>query len=382
MKKIRITLLCALTFLITSISLNAQLIQTDNFGIFPSAGPLNVNGQFAAIGESGGTTQPVNGCDLYGFRSQIDIKNSINIGMQRQLLQIVGQPPVYNPTILWESSGNSRLLFQQRQSNVISPFPIPVSCGATYMSVGRVSGSPYILTINGSAFATNGVWQNSDLRLKNNVRSITNAIDIVSKLNGVSYDYDLTAAPEKNLAEGNNYGFIAQEVQKILPAIVQDDDEGFLSMKYDAIIPILTEAIKTQQEFIADQDLTIEEQDKKIDNLEARLAKIEQLLNATQSRKNNETTITSLATAGVTLKQNRPNPFSTSTTIEYELPETITSASLVVYDMYGKQVRSFAISSNNGTVEIDASTLSKGTYIYSIEVEGKILAREKMIIQK
>ncbi len=381
MKNLRNTLLCTLALLITSITLNAQLIQTNNFGIYPTANPFfNPDGQFASIGESGGTTQPINGCDLYGFRSQLDVNNSINVGMQPSILQpIPPNPQIMIPTILWESRANSRLAFQQRNA-LNSPFFL--GCGRTLVSIGQVSSNPYVMYVSGTAFATGGWAQNSDLRLKENIKGISDPMDIISKLNGVTYNYTPDQAPNKLLPTGKNYGFVAQEVQKVLPDIINKDDDGFLAMKYDAIIPILTEAVKVQQEFIADQDLIIAEQDEKIDNLEARLAKIEQLLTATQSRSEEETTISTLTTKGVTLKQNRPNPFSTSTTIEYQLPKTITSASLVVYDMYGKQVKNYAITSNAGTVELDASSLSNGTYIYAIEANGQSLAREKMIIQK
>ncbi len=44
--------------------------------------------------------------------------------------------------------------------------------------------------------------------------------------------------------EGRQYGFIAQDVEKVLPDVVQGDGDDIKSLKYDALIPVLVEAIK------------------------------------------------------------------------------------------------------------------------------------------
>jgi hypothetical protein len=92
-----------------------------------------------------------------------------------------------------------------------------------------------------------GVALTSDARLKRNIHSFTNGLDIVSKLNPVSYEKKASIAD-------NNYnkteiGFIAQDVQKILPQLVQEgrDANKTLALDYNSIIPILTRAIQEQQ---------------------------------------------------------------------------------------------------------------------------------------
>ena len=45
-------------------------------------------------------------------------------------------------------------------------------------------------------------------------------------------------------------GFIAQQVQEVLPEIVRENDEGYLSIRERAIVPLLVEAIKEQQKQI------------------------------------------------------------------------------------------------------------------------------------
>jgi len=120
----------------------------------------------------------------------------------------------------------------------------------------------------------------SDRNVKENFRNLENPLAIIQNLSGQIYDYKTevfmpgssdnsagenteTKSPEeiskelkeknKLVAEAekmrkNHYGFIAQEVKQVLPDVVTfDDDTGLHSMNYNAIIPILVEAIKEQQ---------------------------------------------------------------------------------------------------------------------------------------
>ena len=80
----------------------------------------------------------------------------------------------------------------------------------------------------------------SDKTLKENIKPIDNALDKVEKLQGVTFDWkeqDIT-----NLKE--DIGFIAQDVQKVLPELVRENENGKLSLRHQGIIPILLEAIK------------------------------------------------------------------------------------------------------------------------------------------
>ena len=51
----------------------------------------------------------------------------------------------------------------------------------------------------------------------------------------------------KGLNEGRHLGFVAQEVEKVLPNIVKKDHQGIRSVNYEAIIPVLVEAVKEQK---------------------------------------------------------------------------------------------------------------------------------------
>jgi hypothetical protein len=119
----------------------------------------------------------------------------------------------------------------------------------------------------------------SDKRLKTNINKIENAIGIIEKLNPVSYKFN-TKEYSSFKYKGLNYGFLAQEVQKVLPELVAensvidpkvfsnnskkgikytDDDIKYHAVNYVALIPILTKAIKEQQQIINDQQKQIDE---------------------------------------------------------------------------------------------------------------------------
>lgn len=84
----------------------------------------------------------------------------------------------------------------------------------------------------------------SDRKLKTNVKPIPNALEKVIKLKGVSFIYKMKDETELS------YGFISQEVEKIIPEIVSETKDNTKALNYDAIIPFLVESIKEQNEKI------------------------------------------------------------------------------------------------------------------------------------
>jgi len=82
----------------------------------------------------------------------------------------------------------------------------------------------------------------SDIRLKKNIVDLPSALGVVKNLRGVAFEY----TEESNMGSGLRYGFIAQEVQDVIPEIVKlrAKGDGMLSLNYSEIIPWLVEAIK------------------------------------------------------------------------------------------------------------------------------------------
>jgi len=104
-----------------------------------------------------------------------------------------------------------------------------------------VAGGTERLEVNGGTITANGTFNNtSDERLKENIQPIGGALSDVCKLQGVSFDW-------KDTGE-STYGFIAQQVEPILPELVATDEEdGIKSVNYVGLIGHLVEAIKEQQ---------------------------------------------------------------------------------------------------------------------------------------
>lgn len=85
-------------------------------------------------------------------------------------------------------------------------------------------------------------------------------------------------------------------------------------------------------------------------------------------------------TNGARLNQNAPNPFTDKTVISYFIPENITQAQLIVYDVTGNAIRKFDIrTKGEGSVTFDASNLKNGLYMYSIYTDGKLIDTKTMI---
>ena len=99
-------------------------------------------------------------------------------------------------------------------------------------------------TVTGLIRATSDVvaFYSSDKRLKENITPITNALDKLDKINGIEFDWVPKEGIHEN--EGHDIGVIAQEVEKVIPEIVQTRDNGYKAVKYEKIVPLLIESIK------------------------------------------------------------------------------------------------------------------------------------------
>ncbi len=81
--------------------------------------------------------------------------------------------------------------------------------------------------------------------------------------------------------------------------------------------------------------------------------------------------------------QNYPNPFSTSTTIEYNIPEDATNSTLEIFDINGKLVDSKPINqTGTGIIEIQAGTLAPGVYHYRLIMGDAVSATKRMVLTK
>ena len=91
--------------------------------------------------------------------------------------------------------------------------------------------------LSGSFTATGNITAFSDERLKENVQTIEGALDKVSQMRGVTYNY------KSELNDGQRgTGVIAQEMQQIMPEVVEEGQ--YLSVAYGNLVGVLIEAVK------------------------------------------------------------------------------------------------------------------------------------------
>jgi hypothetical protein len=272
---------------------------------------------------------------------------------------------------------------------------------------------------NGSIYTT-GTYQGSDRKLKQNITDVTNALDIINKLQPKYYEYRQDGNfKEMNLPTGKHYGLIAQDVEQILPGLVKETEfiskpikpkgalgpvkinpdrsiqvekinpssnisqenktevNNFKALNYTELIPIIVKAMQEQQQQIGqlkdeNNDLRkdVSELKKEMADLKALVTKNNLIGNGYDLNK-------------ASLEQNTPNPYNSATIIRYHLPRNAGSAKVVITDMSGKTIKSISlISGDNGQLTLNSGTLAAGSYNYTLWIDGKQVDSKKMVISK
>ena len=147
------------------------------------------------------------------------------------------------------------------------------------------------LFVNGSIGATSAFNNDSDRRLKTDIQTIPNALNKILEMRGVTYQW------KDGRETGNRMGFIAQEVEPILPQVVDNKNDHY-TMQYAPITAVLVEAVKEQQTQMKEQQTQIETlqsentvlkgQAKKINQLEQQNAEMKAMLEQIQVQLNNQ----------------------------------------------------------------------------------------------
>ena len=216
----------------------------------------------------------------------------------------------------------------------------------------------------------------SDFRLKENISQIDDgSLNKVKGMNVIKYrlknlelDMGDTAKkiyymyPEDSpILKKDHFGLIAQELKEIYPELVDEGEDGYLSVNYMELVPIL---IKSIQELSS-----------KFDALENEAAKSIQ-------RGDKNTMIGGLNLQAI-LYQNDPNPFTENTTIKCVIPNSVQNAVLYIYDMNGHQIDSRTIAERGiASLTIEGSSLDAGMYLYSLITDGTVVDTKRMILTK
>ncbi len=145
-------------------------------------------------------------------------------------------------------------------------------------SAPNVTGN-YGVYSAGQAGGTTTWAATSDFRFKRNIQPLSHSLDNILKLRGVSYDWRTDEFPEKNFKLTRDIGVIAQEILNVIPEVVVQDKEGYYSVSYEKIVPVLIEAIKELEQQIT----TLKQETDKIEALKARLDAIEKITQLTDN---------------------------------------------------------------------------------------------------
>jgi hypothetical protein len=194
-------------------------------------------------------------------------ENTVNSGSGISIASLYAARPELNGG----STLNNYGLFIEDMSNNVGP-GIPAINNYAIYSVGNVTsyfqGKIGIgtttpsrkLYVNGDAGGA-GVWHNdSDRRLKKNIRIIPNALEKVNNLRGVNFEWKDIG----NHSSGVKMGFIAQEANEVIPEVVSKSGE-YYSMQYASITALLVEAVKEQNKEFRAKNMELK---KRVEQLE------------------------------------------------------------------------------------------------------------------
>ena len=246
-------------------------------------------------------------------------------------------------------------------------------------------------------------WSNiSDGRVKKNIKQNVPGLAFINKLQPVTYNLDLDAADRIIQAPGGKdssgktipkspvemtarkakeqviySGFVAQDVEKVAKSMSYDfsgvdaakNEKDLYGLRYAEFVVPLVKAVQELSKLNDEKDAKLDDMQKQINDLKAMLL----------SMKNGTSISDTNQLRGASLSQNIPNPFSSGTSIHYNLPQNVTSAKIIITDAKGAMLKQYSLSNGSGNIQLDASTLASGAYNYTLYVNGKIVDSKKMV---
>jgi len=229
----------------------------------------------------------------------------------------------------------------------------------------------------------------SDERIKHNIKENVPGLAFINLLRPVTYNFDidkqnlLTGAKDLTQWDGKYdiqkisfTGFIAQDVEAAAKKINYDfsgvdapqNTDDVYGLRYSDFVVPLVKAVQELSKMNDEKDSAIQQQNIKIIDLQDQIDKLKAMIAL------NQPAIVSSAS----LQQNIPNPFTNTTTISYTLPQTSSSAKIIITDTRGNILKQLNLSGSKGSVNVDASTLSPGAYQYLLYVDGRLIDSKQM----
>ena len=193
----------------------------------------------------------INGLDIVSSSNQIDgsalgSNKTIEIGGTSVTLggSITDETLFGGTGVVSGSAGVSKTL--QNVTDAGASTNVATTFSNTTDSTSKTTGALIVgggLGVNNTINAGGDViaFASSDERLKDNIKPIENPLEKLSQISGNTFDWN---EEKQNIYNGKDYGVIAQEIEKVMPELVDTRDNGYLAVKYDKIVPLLIESIK------------------------------------------------------------------------------------------------------------------------------------------
>jgi hypothetical protein len=196
-----------------------------------------------------GTTSPTDRLDINGSSntsSAIRLRNQgTNIGYMSNYASFIGSGSSNDFTLAAIGALNMVLATNGAERMRIT------DAGEVWIA-GTTDRGAFNLQCNGTGVWGAGAYTNgSDARIKDDIQPITSSLEVVNKLNPVTFKYKEDWSKDQSVQTG----FIAQELQETLKDEIYIDGlvstgGEYLSVAYQNIIPLLTKAIQEQQTII------------------------------------------------------------------------------------------------------------------------------------
>ncbi|MBK9286067.1 MAG: tail fiber domain-containing protein [Sphingobacteriaceae bacterium] len=341
---------------------------------FTGAGGYAIGGAFMSDSNSTNGFFPV---DNYGVYGRATNSPGFNYGVYGEVDGNVS--PINSYAIYGET----------RLTGIIPGGPPPPPVGVTY--AGYFNGDVYIA----------GSYGPSDVALKQNIDSISNALGIINQLKPRTFNFNQQGYPSMNLPAGLQYGLVAQETETILPAVVTEnihpakyDGNGnliapqvnFKGLEYQQLIPIIIRAMQQQQKQIEKQDSLIQVLTQNInaccENQQAKQTGVNGNNQQAQEQILNQLNVDLSDKDVIVLNQNIPNPYAEHTIITYNVPAQYGFAQIIFKTIDGKIIKAVDIEKKGrGQLNVFAADLTNGLYIYTLIVDGKEIDTKKMVKQ-
>ena len=235
--------------------------------------------------------------------------------------------------------------------------------------LGTVKNPANLQTLSGTPIV-------SDRRYKDDIREMQGGLTEILQLKPMAFNYKKLKDNESvmdSLRRMNHVGFIAQDVEPIIPeAVNYNPFEDFYSLTPATLIPYLVASI---QELHA----TVLALTERIETLEAdNAAMVTPTFSRTKPNGNPAEAVTAI---GNKLWSNVPNPFKQETHIRYALTENVRDAQLCIYDLSGKQLSCHRLN-DRGESEfvLRAASLNPGIYLYSLIADGQVVDTHRMVV--